>query len=561
MKKAINQSLMVYILNGISILAMLFLVYSLMEYSAVNSRLDTAHEERFELTYNANRFMNGSAYLTNEVRAFSATGMQEHYDNYWNEINNLKNRDIGVAELQRIGITEEEQAMIDSMSALSNELVPLEEQAMNNVKAGKKNEAIDYVYGEAYSTAITKINALKEEFLEALDERSARQIEILMEKTGLIKAEMIVAFIVVAITQLINIVITRVRVLTPVVLVRDQMVEISKGNLSANFTLEANTSEIGMLAASIHETKSELKKYIQDINRKLSALAEGNMDQTIGNDYRGEFQPIQQAMGQILESLNDALNQINVTARQVSTESKRMASDAQVLSGGAVKQASAVQELSASIQEISGQVESTSRDAGQARGSSMDASAQLQICSAKMEELTAAMENISKSSAQIGGIIKTIENISSQTNILALNATVEAARAGEAGKGFSVVADEVRSLANKSSEAAKNITDLIEESMNLVDQGMALSEETTNALLGVVKGAKVATEMIDRIADAAVSQSQSIKQVTLGMEQISEVVQTNASTAEKSAASAEELYGQAEEMLVAVQRFKLRRHR
>ncbi len=561
MKKAINQSLMVYILNGISILAMLFLVYSLMEYSAVNSRLDTAHEERFELTYNANRFMNGSSYLTNEVRAFSATGMQEHYDNYWNEINNLKNRDIGVAELQRIGITEEEQAMIDSMSALSNELVPLEEQAMNNVKAGKKNEAIDYVYGEAYSTAITKINALKEEFLEALDERSARQIEILMEKTGLIKAEMIVAFIVVAITQLINIVITRVRVLTPVVLVRDQMVEISKGNLSANFTLEANTSEIGMLAASIHETKSELKKYIQDINRKLSALAEGNMDQTIGNDYRGEFQPIQQAMGQILESLNDALNQINVTARQVSTESKRMASDAQVLSGGAVKQASAVQELSASIQEISGQVESTSRDAGQARESSMDASAQLQICSAKMEELTAAMENISKSSAQIGGIIKTIENISSQTNILALNATVEAARAGEAGKGFSVVADEVRSLANKSSEAAKNITDLIEESMNLVDQGMALSEETTNALLGVVKGAKVATEMIDRIADAAVSQSQSIKQVTLGMEQISEVVQTNASTAEKSAASAEELYGQAEEMLVAVQRFKLRRHR
>ena len=561
MKKAINQSLMVYILNGISILAMLFLVYSLMEYSAVNSRLDTAHEERFELTYNANRFMNGSAYLTNEVRAFSATGMQEHYDNYWNEKKKKKNRDIGVAELQRIGITEEEQAMIDSMSALSNELVPLEEQAMNNVKAGKKNEAIDYVYGEAYSTAITKINALKEEFLEALDERSARQIEILMEKTGLIKAEMIVAFIVVAITQLINIVITRVRVLTPVVLVRDQMVEISKGNLSANFTLEANTSEIGMLAASIHETKSELKKYIQDINRKLSALAEGNMDQTIGNDYRGEFQPIQQAMGQILESLNDALNQINVTARQVSTESKRMASDAQVLSGGAVKQASAVQELSASIQEISGQVESTSRDAGQARESSMDASAQLQICSAKMEELTAAMENISKSSAQIGGIIKTIENISSQTNILALNATVEAARAGEAGKGFSVVADEVRSLANKSSEAAKNITDLIEESMNLVDQGMALSEETTNALLGVVKGAKVATEMIDRIADAAVSQSQSIKQVTLGMEQISEVVQTNASTAEKSAASAEELYGQAEEMLVAVQRFKLRRHR
>lgn len=561
MKRAINQSLMVYILNGISIFAMLFLVYSLLEYSAVNTQLDAAHRERFDLTYNANRFMNGSAYLTNEVRAFSATGKQEHYDNYWNEINNLKNRDIGVAALQEIGITQEEQAMIDDMSALSNRLVPLEEEAMANVQAGKMGEAIDYVYGEEYSASIARINSLKEQFLEALNVRSSQRIAELMEKAGLIKLEMFLAFFVVAVTQLINIVSTRVRVLRPIVKVRDQMGEISRGNLSAEFSLEADTSEIGMLTASIHETKQELKKYIQDIDLKLSELARGNMDQTIGDDYRGEFQPIQQAMSQILVSLNGALSQIGVTAGQVSEESRRMASDAQVLSSGAVEQASAVQQLSSSIQEISEQVESTSRDAGFARESSMDASDKLKICSAKMEELTAAMADISSSSSQIGGIIKTIENISFQTNILALNAAVEAARAGEAGKGFAVVADEVRSLANKSSEAANNITELIEESLRLVEQGTVLSGETTDALFGVVKGAKAATEMIDRIADAAVAQSQSIKQVTLGMEQISEVVQTNAATAEKSAASAQELHGQAEEMMVEIQRFRLRRSR
>lgn len=561
MKKAINQSLMAYILNGVSILALLFLVYSLFDYGVVNGKLDQAHEERFELTYNANRFMNGSAYLTNEVRAYAATGIQEHYDNYWNEINNLKNRDIGVANLQEIGITQEEQAMIDDMSALSNELVPLEEEAMKNVQAGKREDAVDYVYGSDYSTAITKINSLKEQFLGALDTRTSRQVAVLTKKTQLIRLEMILAFVIVGISQLISILTIRLRVLKPVVKVRDQMREISQGNLSAQFTLEPDTSEIGMLTQSILETKRELKKYINDINAKLSEMAKGNMDQAIGDDYRGEFQPIQHAMAEILDSLNEALAQIDVTARQVSQESRRMATDAQVLSSGAVEQASAVQQLSASIQDISGQVESTSRDANRARNSANDASSQLQICNEKMMDMTAAMEDISRSSNQIGGIIKTIESISFQTNILALNAAVEAARAGEAGKGFAVVADEVRSLANKSSDAAHDITQLIEESMKLVDQGTALSDETTKALMGVMVGAKDATEMIERIAVAADSQSQSIKQVTLGMEQISEVVQTNASTAEKSAASAEELYGQAEEMLVAVQRFKLRGRR
>ncbi|MCI8353951.1 MAG: methyl-accepting chemotaxis protein [Lachnospiraceae bacterium] len=561
MKKAINQSLMAYILNGVSILALLFLVYSLFDYGVVNGKLDQAHEERFELTYNANRFMNGSAYLTNEVRAYAATGIQEHYDNYWNEINNLKNRDIGVANLQEIGITQEEQAMIDDMSALSNELVPLEEEAMKNVQAGKREDAVDYVYGSDYSTAITKINSLKEQFLGALDTRTSQQVAVLTKKTQLIRLEMILAFVIVGISQLISILTIRLRVLKPVVKVRDQMREISQGNLSAQFTLEPDTSEIGMLTQSILETKRELKKYINDINAKLSEMAKGNMDQAIGDDYRGEFQPIQHAMAEILDSLNEALAQIDVTARQVSQESRRMATDAQVLSSGAVEQASAVQQLSASIQDISGQVESTSRDANRARNSANDASSQLQICNEKMMDMTAAMEDISRSSNQIGGIIKTIESISFQTNILALNAAVEAARAGEAGKGFAVVADEVRSLANKSSDAAHDITQLIEESMKLVDQGTALSDETTKALMGVMVGAKDATEMIERIAVAADSQSQSIKQVTLGMEQISEVVQTNASTAEKSAASAEELYGQAEEMLVAVQRFKLRGRR
>lgn len=558
MKKAINQSLLTFILNGISILALIFMVLSLLSYSYANKELQQASEDRFELTYNANRFMNGSAYLTNEVRAFAATGAQEHYDNYWNEVNQLKNRDIGVATMQEIGITPEEQSMIDEMSSLSNELVPLEDEAMKNVQAGKREEAIDYVYGTDYNTAIAKINSLKEQFLTRLDARAKEEVDNLSKRTEVISTAIFAAVLVVGIMQLLSMIFIRMRVLRPVIAVKKQMGEISQGNLSAEFTLQPNTSEIGMLVESIHETKRELKKYIHDIDSKLNQMAQGEMDLEVGNDYRGEFLPIQNAMRQIVDSLNRALSGINYTAGRVSEESKRMASDAEVLSSGAVEQASAVEELSASIQELAGQVDRTSSDAEDARRCSTDAANQLEICNQKMADLTDAMEEISKASQQIGGIIKTIEDISFQTNLLALNAAVEAARAGEAGKGFAVVADEVKNLANKSSDSAKDITELIENSIMLIQQGSSLSEDTTEALSIGVLGARKSTGLMERIADSASRQSQSLQQLTLGMEQISGVVQTNATTAEKSAMSAKELNNQAEELKIAIQQFRLR---
>ena len=228
MKKALSQSLLTAILNGISIMSLIFLAFSLYSYRNVNTQLDKAYEERFSLTYNANRFMNGSAYLTNEVRAFAATGLQEHFDNYWNEVDTLKNRDKGVAAMQEIGITSAEQKMINDMYSLSNQLVPLEDEAMKNVRNGNTAAALDYVYGAEYSDSILKINTLKEQFLSVLDTRTAEQVSLLKQKIETIRLQMIFALSIVGIMQLCNMILVRFKILRPVMRVKRQMQAISQ---------------------------------------------------------------------------------------------------------------------------------------------------------------------------------------------------------------------------------------------------------------------------------------------------------------------------------------------
>lgn len=558
MKRAMKQSTLTLILNGISILTLIYMVYSLIAYSQVSGQLNTANEERFSLTYNANRFMNGSAYLTNEVRAFAATGDQQHYDNYWSEVNDLQNRDKGVAALQEIGITDEEQGMIDDMFALSNRLVPLEENAMEEVQAGNMAEAISYVYGTDYSESIAQINALKEQFLADLDQRSLTQVQELQARAEAIRMSMILALVMVGVIQMLNMIISRIMIMRPVLKVKEQMMEISQGNLSAEFSLESNTSEIGMLVASIHETKGELKKYIKEIDHTLAQMAQGNMNLTVGDDYRGEFLPIQDAMRQILDSLNQALSRIHLTAERVSEESERMASDAQTLSNGNVQQAAAVQQLSSSIHEISKQVDQTSRDADDAKQASEDASMQLRICDEKMTALTTAIKDISSSSNQIGGIIKTISDIAFQTKILALNASVEAARAGEAGKGFSVVADEVRNLAAKSAEAAQNTDALINHSIHDVKTGTASTDLAVSAMQVIGDCIQTIKSLMDEISASSVQQSEMIVSIENGIKEISKVVQANSSAAEESAQVSKELSGQARTLNGLLSRFRIR---
>lgn len=333
---------------------------------------------------------------------------------------------------------------------------------------------------------------------------------------------------------------------------------ISEGNLDVNITY-VSKDEIGSLANSLKAASSTLKQYVNDISHHLNSMAKGDMTEKITQDYRGDFAPIKESLLKISRDLSKTISIIDASAEQVSSGAEQVSSGAQALAQGATEQASSVEELSASIAEIAERVNKNAANAANADRFSQQSSAELVHGNEQMQSMVSAMTEISDSSSQIANIIKTIEDIAFQTNILSLNAAVEAARAGDAGKGFAVVADEVRSLANKSAEAAKNTTALIQHEISAVEKGQKTADETAKSLDSVMQTAQKTTELIDKISSASAAQATSINQVTAGVDQISAVVQTNSATSEESAATSEELSSQAQMLKNTLAVFKLQK--
>ena len=335
--------------------------------------------------------------------------------------------------------------------------------------------------------------------------------------------------------------------------------EMANGNLNIEFEVKEN-NEIGMLGDALKESIDRIKNYSaynDEIASVLGQISNGNLAFQLHHDFSGEFAKVKTALEQTAYMLNDSLSAIQTAAEQVDAGSSQVADGSQALSQGATEQASSTEELAATVTEINENVHRAGEFAADARAKTDEAGRMMLECNEQMNSLVGAMDEISKTSEEIGKIIKTIDDIAFQTNILALNAAVEAARAGAAGKGFAVVADEVRNLAAKSAEAAKNTTELIENSVRAVANGAKLADGTASQLHAAADHIQTVTEMVNQIAQASQEQSASIQQVSVGLDQISAVVQNNSATAEESAAASEELSSQAAVMKDLVGKFKL----
>lgn len=357
----------------------------------------------------------------------------------------------------------------------------------------------------------------------------------------------VIAIISIVAISVIMLILIKMMITEPVKAVTEISKQMYCGDLkSADIDYSFSNDEIGVFADNLINTKHHLNDYISDISYILSAISEGDFTQSPTVEYKGDFVAIRKSFAKIEHTLGKIITDINTATSEVNSGASQISDSSQLLAEGAVEQASAIEELNSTIEDFSYQIKTSADNASKVHNLTVDSAEKLEVQKNDTQNLIVAMENIKEKSAEINKIIKVIDDIAFQTNILALNASIEAARAGDTGKGFAVVAEEVRQLAQKSADAVHHTEELINATLNAVSNGSDIVSNTVNTTMEVVEISNNINALINEIAEETNRQAEMVGQITEGINQISVVVQTNSATAEECAASAEELSSQSE---------------
>ena len=448
-----------------------------------------------------------------------------------------------------------DQAIVERLQAALDELAPQREHVLELAVQNQKAEASAYMEANNIIT-IHKAQAELDELIEIADRKADELIVNLHAmQTKFITILSVLGIASVLVSVFFGIYITR-GITRPIKELEAAARQMEQGHLKIDVNY-ASKDELGSLSNSMRQMSDKISYYMDAISRVMRQLADSNLEIPHYDDFQGDFLPVQESLLIVLNSLNETISEINMFSDQVANGADQVSNGAQILSQGVIAQASSVEELAATMSEISQQVKENAETSQVVKTAAGEMGANILACNQQMQEMKNAMEKINQNSTQIRSIIKTIDDIAFQTNILALNAAVEAARAGESGKGVSVVAQEVRSLATRSSDASKSTEALIEQSLAAVVYGTKVAEETAASLRNIAGGTDEMISKINQIAEASKRQAAATEMVSTGIDQISDIVQTNSATAEESAAASEELYGQSQVLKSRVSRFKL----
>lgn len=364
-------------------------------------------------------------------------------------------------------------------------------------------------------------------------------------------------FVIAVVLSAIMVALTTKAILKPIQEIDHAIDKMREGDFSAEIQYSSR-DELGHMAENMRAMLVSLRAIVHDQKEMMLEMAHGNFAIKSNEEgvYVGEFKIMLGAIYEIKKRLSQTFVRVQEVARLVTNGSDQVSAGAQHLAQGAMQQASSIEELAATITEITEQIKETAQFSEGSRDDTLRIQKEAAKSNEDMQELLEAMADITENSAQISKIVKTIEDIAFQTNILSLNAAVEAARAGVAGKGFAVVADEVRNLASKSADASKSTAALIDNSLNAVQRGREITDKTAESLTHVIQDINKVAESITHIAEEATTQANSVGQISIGVDQISGVVQTTSATSQQGAASSEELSSQAQVLKQLMAQFR-----
>lgn len=444
------------------------------------------------------------------------------------------------------------EANLNTWKTSSNEIISL-------MQSNQHQKALEFYSTELSSNFQTAYNSAVPIYNDAVSRASTFNIDAQNTTDTSIKLSIVVLIIVVLISILIA-TFTIKSIVSPINKLKIVADKIAGGELDVEIKNDSK-DEIGALSSSFQKTILRLKdyiKYIDEIASILNKIANGKLSFELTYDYTGEFAKIKQSLLNISDSLNETIYKINESAKQVSDGSKQVSDTAQSLAQGSTDEASVVQELVATVNEVSEKVDKNAENANKADEIARNTNTNVVYGREQMNKVIDAMKDIQTNTNQIQIIVKTIEDIASQTNMLSLNAAIEAARAGEAGAGFAVVANEIGSLAEASANATKDTIALIEKCISSTQIGSDTVVLASNSLDKIVEGVEDSKTSINLIKIASNEQSESLKQIVSGIEQVSTIMQSNSAVSEESAATSQELSSQAEVLKSLVGHFELK---
>ncbi|MDF2615537.1 MAG: methyl-accepting chemotaxis protein [Sedimentibacter sp.] len=447
--------------------------------------------------------------------------------------------------------------MTSDMKELENLLVNDSAKVKDTLKLLEKESAIrDEVMNLKYKSDATRlifnsyepvVNNINKNLNDITDGINLRLQEGANESSRNVRFSFLLTVSMTLSAVLLGSIITRIitgSIVTPISEIEGLAKALSDGDLNYKITYTSK-NELGKLAENMKKSMNTLTLYIKEIDEVMSEISRGNLNVKISQRFTGDFEKIEHSIMESVHMLSKTIKSINGLSSEVSKKSENISLSSQQISKGATEQASSIEESSAAIEEISVHVKDNAKNTSIASNNLITIGNEITFCNERMEDMVAAMTEIKNKSNEVGKIIKLIDDIAFQTNILALNAAVEAAHAGSAGKGFAVVADEVRNLAARSSEAAKNTSSLIEETIKAVLNGNEIADKTALSLKNIVVSSKDAAYTVEEISKASEEQSVAIEQIKVGVEQIAAVVQLNSAAADKASEASDDLFTQA----------------